>query len=102
VQQRSGQPWRACLITTLALTAPSFTPDLTADATTATKLTLVRARLAAAAVIIPALAARLTAARPDTVRRSVAPQEDVDARSNAGRRRNRGSRWIDRSSVLGR
>jgi len=48
------------VITTVVLTALSVVPDLTADATTATKLTLISAHLVAAAVIIPALAARLT------------------------------------------
>jgi hypothetical protein len=44
----------------VVLTALSFVPDLTADATTATKVTLVAAHVATAAVIIPALAARLS------------------------------------------
>ena len=63
LQKRSGQPRRTFLITTLVLTALSFIPDLTADATTATKLTLVGAHVVAAAVIIPALAGRLSATR---------------------------------------
>ena len=45
---------------TLALTALSFVPDLTADATTATKLTLILTHVVAAAIVIPALAGRLT------------------------------------------
>jgi hypothetical protein len=63
LQKRNGQPRRAFVITTVVLTALSFLPDITADATTATKLTLIGAHLVAAAVIIPALAARLTASR---------------------------------------
>ena len=61
LQKRNGQPRRAFVITTVVLTALSLLPDITADATTATKLTLIGAHLVAAAVIIPALAARLTA-----------------------------------------
>ncbi len=63
LEQRSSQPRRTFLTTTLVLTALSFVPDLTADATTATKLTLVGAHVVAAAVIIPALAGRLSATR---------------------------------------
>ena len=63
LQKRAGQPHRTFLIATVVLTALSFIPDLTADATTATKLTLVGAHLVAAAVIIPALAGRLSATR---------------------------------------
>jgi uncharacterized membrane protein len=63
LEKRSAQPRRTFLVTTLVLTALSFVPDLTADATTATKLTLVGAHVVAAAVIIPALAGRLSATR---------------------------------------
>ena len=63
LQQRNGQPRRTFVITALVLTALSFIPDLTADATTATKLTLIGAHVVAAAVIIPAIAARLTTSR---------------------------------------
>jgi hypothetical protein len=63
LQKRNGQPRRAFVITTVVLTALSFLPDITADATTATKLTLIGAHLVAAAVIVPALAARLAASR---------------------------------------
>ena len=63
LQKRSRQPRRAFVFTTVVLTALSLVPDLTADATTATKLTLVGAHLVAAAVVVPALAPRLTAAR---------------------------------------
>ncbi len=63
LQKRNRQPRRTFLITTVVLTALSFIPDLTADATTATKLTLIGAHLVAAAVIIPALAARISPSR---------------------------------------
>ena len=62
-QKRAGRPRSIFLATTLVLTALSIVPDVTADATTATKVTLVAAHLVAAAVIIPALAARLSADR---------------------------------------
>ena len=61
LHKRAGQPRRTFLITTVVLTVLSFVPDLTAEATTATKLTLVGAHIVAAAVIIPALAGRLSA-----------------------------------------
>jgi hypothetical protein len=44
---------------TLALTALSLVPDLTADATTATIVTLMATHLVAAAIVIPRLADRL-------------------------------------------
>ena len=45
--------------TTVALTALSLVPDLTVSATTATKVTLMLTHVVAAAIVIPALAARL-------------------------------------------
>jgi hypothetical protein len=45
--------------TTLALTALSFVPDLTASTGAATKITLMLTHVAAAAIVIPALASRL-------------------------------------------
>lgn len=45
---------------TVALTVLSLVPDLTIDATTATKLTLMLTHVVAAAIVIPRLAARLT------------------------------------------
>ena len=44
----------------LALTALSFVPDLTADASTATKATLMLTHVVAATIVIPAIAGRLT------------------------------------------
>ena len=63
MQKRSRQPRRTFVTTTVVLTALSIIPDLTADATTATKLTLISAHIVAAAVIIPALAAALSTQR---------------------------------------
>jgi hypothetical protein len=57
--RRSSRPRHTFLTTTLALTALSFVPDVTADATTATKLTLMATHVIAAAIVIPALARRL-------------------------------------------
>jgi hypothetical protein len=51
------------VITTVVLSALSVVPDLAAEATTATKLTLIGAHLVAAAVIVPAVAARLATGR---------------------------------------
>ena len=59
LHKRTTRPRRTFLVTTVALTAVSFAPDLAAEATTATKLTLVGAHIVAAAIIIPALARRL-------------------------------------------
>ena len=44
----------------LGLTALSFVPDVTADASTATIVTLMLTHVVAAAIVIPALAGRLT------------------------------------------
>lgn len=52
-------PRTAFLVTTVALTALSLVPDLTADATAATKVTLMLTHVVAAAIIIPQLAKRL-------------------------------------------
>ena len=45
---------------TLALTALSFVPDITAPATTATKVALIVSHVVAAAIVIPRLADRLS------------------------------------------
>ena len=63
LQRRNCQPRRAFVITTVVLSALSVAPDLAAEATTATKLTLITAHLIAAAVIIPTVATRLTTGR---------------------------------------
>ena len=59
VSARAAHPRRAFTVVTVALTALSLIPDITADATTGTRLTLALTHLVAAAIIIPALAHRL-------------------------------------------
>lgn len=56
----SRQPRTAWLRTTVALTVLSFVPDLLADAAVATKVLLMLAHVVAAAIVIPALARRLS------------------------------------------
>ena len=55
----AARPQTAFVRTTVALTALSLVPDLTADATSATKVTLMLTHLVAAAIVIPRLANRL-------------------------------------------
>ena len=57
--RRAAAPRTRFLQVTLALVAVSFVPDVTADAALSTKLLLMTTHLVAAAVVIPALAARL-------------------------------------------
>jgi hypothetical protein len=57
---RASRPRRTFVITTLALTALSFVPDVTADAHISTRLVLALTHVIAAAIVIPALATRLT------------------------------------------
>ncbi|QXC59629.1 hypothetical protein KSP35_14695 [Aquihabitans sp. G128] len=54
--RRARSPRRTFVRTTVVLTALSLVPDLTAQATTATRATLVLTHLVAAALVIPALA----------------------------------------------
>jgi len=58
--RKAKRPARTFLVTTVALTVLSFVPIVTADATTATQVTLALSHLLAAAIVIPALAARLS------------------------------------------
>ena len=58
--RRAKSPRRTFLITTVGLTVLSIVPDVLADAHTATKLTLALTHVVAAAIVIPALSARLT------------------------------------------
>jgi hypothetical protein len=58
--RRARQPQRTFVRTTIALTAISFVPDVLADAQTATKLALAFSHVVAAALVIPALASRLS------------------------------------------
>jgi hypothetical protein len=57
--RRASRPRHTFVVTTLVLTALSFIPDVLVNAHTTTKLALVLAHVAAAAVAIPALASRL-------------------------------------------
>jgi hypothetical protein len=60
LSRRANRPQRTFVITTVTLTALSLIPDLTANAASATKLALVASHLIAAAIVIPALASRLS------------------------------------------
>jgi hypothetical protein len=57
--RRASQPRSTFVTTTIALTVLSFVPDALLSADTASKLTLVVTHLVAAAIVIPALSARL-------------------------------------------
>ena len=60
LNRTARRPRRAFVRTTVALTALSLVPDVLADATTATKALLMLTHLVAAAIVIPAIARRLT------------------------------------------
>ena len=53
-------PAATFVVTTVALTALSVVPDLTANATNATRFVLALTHLVAAAIVIPALASKLS------------------------------------------
>jgi Family of unknown function (DUF6069) len=55
------RPRTAWLRTTVALTVLSFVPDVLADAAVATKILLMLTHVVAAAIVIPAVARRLSA-----------------------------------------
>lgn len=57
----AGHPRTAFLRTTIVLTALSWVPDVLADASTATKVLLMLTHAVAAAIVIPAIARRLSA-----------------------------------------
>ena len=57
--RRATRPRRTFVVTTVALTLASLVPDVLADATTATRLTLALTHVVAAAIVIPVLASRL-------------------------------------------
>jgi hypothetical protein len=59
--RRARQPRSTFVRTTVVLTALSLVPDLVADAATATKLLLMLTHLVAAAIVVPAIARRLSA-----------------------------------------
>ena len=60
LSRRARRPRHTFVTTTLALTALSVVPDVLADAQTATRVTLALSHVIAAAIIIPALASRLS------------------------------------------
>jgi hypothetical protein len=59
VRRWAQHPRRTWVRTTVALTSLSFVPDLLADASTSTRLTLMTTHVVAALVVVPALARRL-------------------------------------------
>jgi hypothetical protein len=56
---RARHPRQAFVVVTTVLTALSLVPDVTADATTATKLVLMLTHVVAAAIVVPVLARRV-------------------------------------------
>jgi hypothetical protein len=60
LSRRANRPQHTFVVTTLALTALSLVPDVLADAQSATRFTLALTHLVAAAIVIPALASRLS------------------------------------------
>jgi len=60
VSRKARRPRSTFIRTTVALTVLSFVPDVIADATPATKALLMLTHLVAAAIVIPAVARRLT------------------------------------------
>lgn len=61
VAQRTDRPHRTFVRTTVVLTALSLIPDVVADATWSTRVLLGVTHLIAAAIIVPALASRVSA-----------------------------------------
>jgi hypothetical protein len=59
--RRASHPRTAFVRTTIVLTALSLVPDVLADASAATKVLLMVTHLVAAAIVIPAIARRLSA-----------------------------------------
>jgi len=60
LSRRAGQPRRAFVTTTIALTLLSIIPDVIVNAQVVTKGTLALTHVVAAAIVIPALASRLS------------------------------------------
>jgi hypothetical protein len=60
LSHRASRPRHTFVVTTVALTALSVIPDVFADATTSTRVALALSHLVAAAIVIPALASRLS------------------------------------------
>jgi len=62
--RRAKRPARTWVVITVVLTVLSFASPISADADTATQVTLALSHVVAAAVVIPTLAVRLSHARP--------------------------------------
>jgi hypothetical protein len=58
--RKASHPRRTFVITTVALTALTFVPDITANAPGGTRLALALSHVVAAAIVIPALASKLS------------------------------------------
>jgi peptidoglycan/LPS O-acetylase OafA/YrhL len=59
LHKRARRPQRTFVVTTVVLTALSIVPDVAIDSGVASKLVLALTHVAAAAIIVPALAARV-------------------------------------------
>jgi peptidoglycan/LPS O-acetylase OafA/YrhL len=60
MSHRARRPRHAFVVSTIALTALSIVPDVTADALTSTRLLLALTHVIAASIVIPALSSRLS------------------------------------------
>jgi peptidoglycan/LPS O-acetylase OafA/YrhL len=60
LSRRSAEPQRTFVRATIVLTVLSIVPDVLVDAHVATKLTLALTHVVAAAIVIPALASRVS------------------------------------------
>jgi hypothetical protein len=60
LSRKAQRPARTFVRTTVALTLVSFAPDVLADAAVSTRLVLMLTHVIAAAIVIPALSARLS------------------------------------------
>jgi hypothetical protein len=58
--RKASHPRRTFVVTTAALTALSFVPDITANAPGGTRIALALSHVVAAAIVIPALASKLS------------------------------------------
>ena len=58
--RRATRPQRTFVFTTVVLTALSIIPDVLADASTSTRLTLALSHVVAAVIVIPVIASRLS------------------------------------------
>src|SRR5687768_7674494 len=63
LQRWAARPQRSFVVATVVLTVLSIVPDVTIDATTASKLVLIATHLVAAAIVVPAVARRLPTQR---------------------------------------